>query len=239
MLFVILSSSYGVTLWYPTYVNNLQQQQENATIEKTCNLTLANQTVQFEEGYQERLLCNCPLTVYNNITFVNVSIDGGWVLSGGSLMSSSILGSNLTALQSEGSTWTDVQVTDVLFINSTFSSSAWSNVTLQNVQFENSLFCGVNVSDGIKLSGVVMKDCTVNGLNMNTDNDTAIISALQLSTNCSLSSGDTSWCTEPEIKTDYSAEYLENFIIAASPFPSTIVAAVLVYFFRRSFLLCE
>ena len=233
------SSAYGVTLWYPTYVDTLQQQQEDANFEEVCNLTLANQTVQFVEGYQEQLLCDCPLTLYDNVTFVNVSISGGWLLSGGSVKSSSISGSNLTAVRSEGSTWTDVQVTNVLFVNSTLSSSVWSSVVLQNVQFENCLFCDVNVSDGIKLSGVEMKDCIVNGLHLNTANDTAIISALRSSSNCSSSLGDSVQCVEPEEETDYFAEYLENFVIASSPFTTMLISAVLVYYFRRSFLLCE
>ena len=154
-------------------------------------------------------------------------------------MSSSILESNLTAVQSDGSTWTDVQVTDVLFTGSSFSSGAWSNVTLQNVQFENSLFCGVNVSDGIKLSGVVMKDCTVNGLNMNTDNDTAIISALKSSTNCSLSSVGIVHCFVSKEEDNYFVQYLFDFIITSMGFPGSIYAAVTVYYFQRSYLLCE
>ena len=236
--------SYGVTLWYPTYIDRLSRENLESTVEhKDCNRTLSNYTTTSSNiNSINRLFCACPTTSYNNVTFNNITVSSWWSTN-----------SNLTNLMILGGRYDDIWYNDVVmdtvyYDDITFDdvhviNSTWRNVALINVTFINTHLCNIDTQN-ISFTSTIFTNSTFNNvslddlssedLSMLFNNDQSLVTS-----SCDERSAPPTNCIVPQTEVDLSKEYFYDFVIAGSAFPGNVISAIAVYFFRRSYWLGE
>ena len=232
-----MSRSYGVTFWFPSYIDQLTQNKQATPTNAACNGTLANITHLPSDNY----LCQCPLTHYNNVTVHREMIDRWWVWNT-TFINTSLLNGRYERVWFESVIWREVLVRNVTFDQMIFYNSTWTSVTIINVTFNNSILCDISVDvKSLSLRSVQFINTLINGqmmrdsphnlvqdlFNSSTYNDTYCL------TNMTIPS-----CMEDSISpVDYNTEYFHDFIITASSLVGIITSSIAVYFLIRSFWL--
>lgn len=228
-------SSYGVTLWYPSYVDLLTQQSQRNDFQ--CNSNISD--VVYKDS---ALFCNCPSATYDNVTF-DFHATSPWQQTDGAITDSNIVGAywwvwfyNITL---EGVAFNDAEINDSAFLNST-----WSNLSLDNVTFTNTTFCNITTMDELPFSDVHFINSTLNGQSLNGLSASKISQLFTQNSrqdSCNVRSVDVSLpssCSIPK-NVDYFTEYRNDLIISVAALPGNITSAILMYFFIRSFWLCK
>lgn len=223
-------STYGVTLWYPSYVGIINQQQ-------LCQQKIGTNQTANSDSLQE--LCECADTAFHNITIRNLKLRV-WSLERATFIDVSFLQVNFSQVELTASTFVNCTFKDVHFKSVLLNKSSWENVTLDNVLIESTKICnshivGTSIENN---STLIMRDVLMgeNELLEEYVNDSTfahlVLSAEASCPSSSKISKDTN--VECESSDDYKI-YRDNFIIAASATPGMIVSSIAVYFFRRNF----
>ena len=223
--------SYGVTLWYPTYVNELNIQKDAELFQTFCSKDvdyLSDLTIPQYCGCSGSFINNSVIsdtklenfvinsTVFSNVTFERVNF-----------VHSSFL--NTTFETGSG-------FTNCTFSNSAFTEVKLDNFTFTNFQLDNSRLCGVLAND-LNSDNVTIYNTSINHVGSNnTINGTSFIELLKNTTNTSLCEGK-EWSFQCPKKEDDFRVYRDSFFISASALPGNLASMVAVYFLIRKYWL--
>lgn len=223
---VYFSSSYGVTLWYPTYVDRLSRESlETVTEHKDCNHTLSNYTNAINDFSNiETLFCGCPETDYQNVTLEGIRLANSWWAEDSILSDLVVKGGSIEEVWFNNVTMDTVYFQNVIIRNAYFSNSTWTGVYFSNVTFiESSYFCGI-------------ENETITSHSSN-EGPASTVGILTANSSCDSVPAPPTNCLIKELEVDLRKEYFYDFLIAASAFPGNVVSAIAVYFLTRSYWL--
>ena len=233
ILFILIikfnhDSSYGVMLWFPTYVGEITTEQKQAAFDANCRQIVSHFNTETLKSY-----CSCK-----NTTFRDAVISGTRLQS---WMISNVIFSNVTFREV---IFDNIVINGSLFVNncafhnctienSQFLRITWTNVFELSLNVSSSTLCDLHgLSETDKL---IVKNTTLNGI---TFNETTIVNGSTFNDN------NTTTCknqvTNLDIhcdQSDISTVYRDSFIISAATLPGYVVSAVAVYLFRRNYWL--
>ena len=240
----ILYRSYGVTFWYPTYIDRLSRESLDTSLEDhNCNHTLFNYTDSNGDsmGTIEELFCACPETNFSNITLENVTLNSWWSFDT-SVSNLIVRGGSFKEVWFENVSLEEVYFQDVSFLGIHIANSTWRDVIFSNVTFDNASLCSVT-SEGSVFLSTVFTDGSFNGIPLDGLSSAELQSIFNnqslTDSSCSGNSTTPTSCFNHQEKVDLRREYFFDFLIAGSAFPGNVVSAIAVYLFRRSFWLGE
>ena len=222
-------SSFGVMLWFPTYVGEITTQQKQAMFDANCRQIVNHFTSESLPSY-----CGCKNTTFQNTLITGVRLES-WMVS-------DAIFNNVTF---RNVTFGNVIINGSLFMNncafhnctienSQFMRITWTNVSELSLNVSSSVLCdlhGLNESDTLivknsSLNGIIFNQTTiVNGSIFNSNSTTCKNQVTDSSINCNQS--------------DISTVYRDSFFISAATLPGYIVSAVAVYLLRRNYWLGE
>ena len=209
--------SYGVTLWFPTYVQQITTQRDNDRLEAFCNTTVAG-SVESLEPY-----CDCGTTLFSDMEiedtqFKNLRMDGV-IFSNVSFFNVSF-----SSVVFNGTQFTDgCQFIESNISSSYFNATFFENITLDSVTIESSLLCSMNGS-GLKV---------VSSTRLNA----SMLEEGALKTGRVKCREEDSDFKEIKCKSSNSQIYRDSFFVTASAFPGNVASAIAVYFLRRNYWL--
>ena len=216
-----LCRGYGVSLWYPTYVEQIN---ERADVDRfygaSCNNTISGLILGSEELIRLR---RCSSTSFKNVTFDHITFTD-WTFAD-SLLERSIFDSCVF----NDVTFQKVNTTSALFVNGSGTAVLFDTTVLHSTGF-----CGLSVSN-FTMVGSLVTDVTVNGRPVS--NQTSLLKALREGF------PPPSPCSAPSVGSPYTTKvdkyqvYEESFYIAGSALPGNILSAFAVYFLRRNYWL--
>eukprot|EP00731_Ephydatia_muelleri_P012149 Em0006g1043a len=219
--FCLSFGGYGVSLWYPTYVEQIN---ERADVDRfygaSCNNTISDLILGSEELTRLR---RCSSTSFKNVTFDHITFTD-WTFAD-SLLERSIFDSCVF----NDVTFQRVNTTSALFVNGSGTAVLFDTTVLHSTGF-----CGLNVSN-FTMVGSLVTDVTVNGRPVS--NQTSLLEALREGF------PPPSPCSAPSVGSPYTTKvdkyqvYEESFYIAGSALPGNILSAFAVYFLRRNYWL--
>jgi VNT family MFS transporter (synaptic vesicle glycoprotein 2) len=129
--FTLSFGSYGIILWFPSYVDQLIKQ-ESAPPPDPCGPLVAN-GILFDP-----LPCSCNRTSYINVTFS--SPHGAiWYMRNSSVYNSTIINGHYGWVWLEGVVWDNVLIRDVIIDNLTMHNTSLEFVSFENVTIINNL----------------------------------------------------------------------------------------------------
>ncbi len=225
-------SSYGVTLWYPSYVKQINDQKDDNKFDKFCdrNVTSSDVSLSLLDS-----LCDCTQTTFHGSVIGDVLVED-WIISA-RFIGTSFGRTHFSNVLFKDCEFVDCAMDGVALHSAHFVNSRLTGLSLSDATIQESQFCGVH-GEKISIRNVTIEDVLVNG--REAENSTVFVSLLNTSEGCS--NGKVEKIEESvdvdcrEIDDD-DRVYRDNFIIAASALPGNIVSAIAVYFFRRNYWL--
>ena len=225
MASVLFYRSYGVTLWYPSYVDQLNKMERQAEIDRLCNQTVANQTLT-----QTLLteLCPCVNTSYHN-TVLNKMTVTSWPAVDTSIRDTLITGGHYTRLVFDNVLLENISIVNATLEQCVFTSGRWSGVRITNTNFSQVVLCDVHMDDG----DVIITGSIVDGQRVE-DPLARLTKHGDGSGDCKeLGNLTNQSCVEPT--PNLLDDYQNSFFITAAPIPGLIVSAFTLYYcWRRS-----
>ena len=232
-----MSRSYGVTFWFPSYIDQLTQNKQATPINAACNGTLADTTHLPSDNY----LCHCPLTHYSNVTVDKEMINKWWAWNA-TFTNTSLLDGHYRRVWFESMIWKEILIRNVTFDQMIFYNSTLKSVSLVNVTFNNSILCGISAEmESLSMQSVQFIDTVINGQKMRDSPHDLVQDLFNSSTwndTYCLTNMSSPSCVEYDISpVDYNTEYFHDFIITSSSLIGVVISSIAVYFLIRSFLL--
>ena len=229
-----MSSSYGVSVWYPTYVSEITSQRDKALLDEKCRQNVTDLDIGSLQSY-----CDCNDTVFHDSVISDARLQS-WMVGG-------VTFSNMTFTNV---IFDNVVMSSSLFMNNcTFRNSTlkdskfvkltWREVSLESLSMSSSVVCGLQ---GLNVSlddSVAVYNTSINGVPFNETSNISsshFLELLDTSTNSTCSSAllDSKIdCQKP----DSFAVYRDSFFVSASALPGNIASAIAVYFLRRNYWL--
>jgi len=223
VLFKIISRSYGVTLWYPTYVDQIAKRADQNNLNRICNeTTLLSAT-------EMRSVCDCSSTSFEDAVISNTELKS-WQIN-------DVLLNNIT--------FSNVTFEDVLFNTTNFGSCKFQNCKFTSLHFQDILFDSMSMENvTIELSSsclfsnfssgdISITDVLVNGSKL----EPGTINASQLQAYLDEFSSREK-CLGPEFevicKSDDFRIYRDSFFVSASALPGNLASAIAVYLMWRN-----
>ena len=223
--------SYGITIWYPSYVKYLD------TVEKLNEVSFCPTSIYNASMSTANLpeTCKCTSVSYFNTTFKDI---------------------HFSEVTFSNANYTMVTFENVKFNKIIFDDCTWENVTFINVTIENMLLKKTNTSGTIYSEAdnehqplfasncSVIQNVTVNSTNF----DSMVVGWNRTVLNTTLRSRtpeDDCVTVSPKecgkVEVDENRIYREAFIFAASSIPGTIISAIVVDLpcMWRSLWLCK
>ena len=219
--------SYGITLWYPTYVNEITTKKDAEDFLSFCNKSTSFPTTDNIISY-----CDCSSSVFED-TFVSDLTLMKWRIN-------DVLFRNVTFLNV---TFDSVLFNGTEFMNCTFENCTFVELFFHNTDFDGVRFQLVNIlpSSLCLLSNhsegtVTLEDVTMNASVVEFQD----VSISELRT--SLQSQVESVCSEDlysdlVCRSDDLRVYRDSFIVSISGLPGYIVSAFAVYYLPRNYWL--
>ena len=229
--------SYGVTLWYPTYVDRLSKESlESVSYHDDCNHTLSNYSASSFEDDLEKLFCACPTTDFQDVTLEGITLDEWWAYDS-SITNVFVQDSSLKEVWFHNVTMDTVHFQNVTFSDSHLTMLTLRDVIFSNVTFVNSSLCNIS-NDGVSFKSTIFTGSNINGITPTSDQE-ALLGIRTTNGSCGGDLALPTNCIPGSDEVDLGKEYFYDFIIAASALPGNIASAIAVYLFRRSFWLGE
>ena len=233
-----LYSSYGVSVWYPTYVSDITDHRDRAQFEEKCQQNVTD----FGNIDSFHSYCGCNLTIFQDFTISNAHLES-WMV--GKATFSNVTFNNVT--------FNNVIINSSQFIdncvfrnsvvkNSKFVNLNWDGVSLESLNISSSFICdlrGNNETMSLPML-LYLYNTSLNGgrpLNQTTN----ITSPSELLINPGVNS---TTCDKNLLESKIDCEipdsftvYRDSFFISASALPGNIASAIAVYFLRRNYWL--
>lgn len=216
-------------LWYPSYIDQLNQHSKDAEFNELCNRTVANRSLS-GETLQE--LCPCQYTSYSSVVLDHLTVMN-WHAANTTIRDAVVKSGSYT-----GITFTDVLLENVSIMEAKFQDAVFVGGAWMSVEFRNANLSGVVLCDVMLPPSALVINSTINGKLVAQAEGEAIE---ELFGRKESESGD---CNGVHYKTNKTCtplpknlfeNYQDTFFIAASAFPGNIVSAFALYFiFWRS-----
>ena len=229
----IARRSYGVVLWYPAYVRNINELKDKMDFEAFCtqNVSTPPDSLQLYDG--------CHNTTFEGVTFESFGLSN-WRISA-TFSNVTFHEVNFTNVVFKDCEFRNCKIRQVRFNSTYLVNSIWEDVALESVTFSSSDVCGL-VAQNTSVEGLLtMSNVDVNGRRISNEtqvNRTLFLQLVESDSNATcLNSngyGDVK-CGE----VDDNRVYRDNFFVAASALPGNLVSAAAVYFLRRNYWLGE
>ncbi len=223
--------SYGVTLWYPTFVNELNIKKDAEIFRDFCSEEVSGINSSVIPTY-----CGCSDAAINNSVISDLVLDN-WNISNTNFTSVTFQRVNFTHTSFKNADFLSSSFIDCSFIDSGFFNIGFEAFTVTNLKLVNSRICNTTVTN-LTSNDVFVQNSTLNGNHLNTTiNETLFLDLLALSANRSACGEDglTSMCP---VKVDDFRVYRDSFFISASALPGNLASMVAVYFLIRKYWLC-
>lgn len=232
----LLHSSYGVSLWYPTYVGKITDQQEQDLLNKKCQTNVTDFDPASFQSY-----CGCNDSVFQDFTVSNVHIQS-WMI--GRATFSNVTFSNVTfdnvIIRNHSQFIDSCEFHNCTFNHSKFIKLAWNKVNVSYVQIRSSDVCDLHGVDVTLTPDLIVFNTSINGKYLRRTNIVDSSDILVENIN-----GTNSTCTNSDLsksmlecrKPDSFALYRDSFFVSASALPGNIASAIAVYFLRRNYWL--
>ena len=235
--------SYGVTLWYPTYVGEINKQKDIAEFDVFCvkNVTDINSTTLTD-------YCGCNGTVFHDSIISDVHLEN-WSVG-------DVVLSNVTFKRVN---FSDVSFTNTNFVSgssfidcnfhhSQIVSSFLDNFTLDSLNLFDSRICGTTGTNLTVQNSLMISNTSINSYHNSSStvvqesNSSYFIDLLDFkyvnASNDSCATGNVNeWPVQCLRKEDDFRVYRDSFFVSASALPGNLVSAVAVYFFTRKYWL--
>ena len=214
--------SYGITLWYPTYVAEITRRADLENLAKTCNETTLTSATEMPS------ICGCSSVVFEEAIVRNIQLKG-WKINDVQLEDISFV--NVT--------FDNVLFNETTFRNCNFESSTFTNLHFKDVYFEDTLFqnMAIPVSSTCLFSSgstglLNMTNVSVRGANL----ADRLVEVRQFQ--ASLNNITSYSCNAPNLKvhckTDDFRIYRDSFYISVAALPGNVASAIAVYVMRRN-----
>ena len=235
-MYHLFHSSYGVSLWYPTYVGKITDQQEQDLLNKKCQTNVTDFDPASFQSY-----CGCNDTAFRDFTVSNVHIQS-WTI--GRATFSNVTFSNVTfddvIIRNHSQFIDSCKFHNCTFNNSKLARLTWNEVSINSVHILSSDVCDLRGMDVTLTPYLTVYNTSING---NHINNTHIVNSSDIlvegvdGTNSTCKSGDLTKSTLECRKHDSFALYRDSFFVSASALPGNIASAIAVYFLRRNYWL--
>lgn len=204
---------YGVTLWFPTYVDQITTQRETEEFQAFCNKTV---TVDSFESMQS--FCGCSNTVFTDMEITDMQFRDFRI--------ENVIFSNVN--------FTNVSFSSVIFNGTQFTDGC----RFKEIHFSSSYFNGTGISDDVTFDMVTIESswlCSTSGSDKVVNSTTLTAAMFQLGNQSNVSCAED--VEEIRCKPPNSRIYRDSFFITASAFPGNVASAIAVYFLRRNYWL--
>lgn len=232
ILFCLSFGSYGVALWYPSYVDIVTTNQEEARREAFCQQEVTAST----QDYPLQEFCGCQGTEFSGAVFRDEAVKN-WTISNATFTNTQFTGVNMSEAVFLNSTFVNVSFHNVLVERSFVLHCSWSEVSASGTLLQASQLCGLELINS-DLSELSLANVTVNsvlvGLYQQT-NTSLLEELLDSPSNQSCDERDLPpvVCREP----DSFKVYRDSFFVSASALPGNIASAIAVYYLTRKYWL--
>jgi len=220
-----------VTLWYPTYVNELNIQKDNEAFQTFCTQEVSNLTNSSFPTY-----CDCLDSNINNSLISDLSLDG-WNLNNSVISNVTFERVLFNRVSFRNVTFNDTKFIDCTFKNSDLTEIHFNDLRFIYLQLTNSRLCG---SDAVNIVGdkLSVENCTINALNMTNITISEFKDSLNSPSNISECRRD-GWVFVCPKKEDDFRVYRDSFFISAAALPGNLASMIAVYFLVRKYWLCK
>lgn len=226
-----LCRSYGVALWFPSYVQEINVEQDRKDFERFCSQQ-ASGGINDEEL---RRFDGCSNTVFENATLNRTSLND-WRIYSATFRNVTFLEANFSKVVFEDCEFVNCTMEGVQFNWTYFVNSEWNSVAFDRVWMQFSDVCVPESQNITVLDEISLYNSTVNGISPDVSevNQTLFLQLLSSDRNFTCVGAP----KEEECEqTNENRVYRDNFFISASALPGNIASAIAVYFLRRNYWL--
>ena len=228
--------SYGVTLWYPTYVNKLNLDKDAEIFQAFCHKEVGNLSNSSFPEY-----CGCSESYINSSIISDTQLKN-FVISDTVFSNVTFERVDFSASLFKNTTFESGSFVECSFNHSFFTEVIFNNFTFMNLSLEHSRLCGM-LATGSTSDRVAIKDSSINHFSSNDTTqeqlDGAQFIELLNTTNTSQCKGDEEMSLACPKKEDDFRVYRDSFFISASALPGNLASMVAVYFLIRKYWLCK
>ena len=234
IIFSLSHSSYGVSVWYPTYVSDITTSRDRALLEEKCQQNVTGIDISSLPGY-----CGCNFTIFQDLSLSNAHLES-WMIG-------QAIFSNVTF---ENVTFNNVVINSSRFIdncvfrnsivkNSKFVQLMWEGVSLEGLNISSSSICDLRGNNMTMGPPMILYNTTLNG-------DFKNLTSIANSSELVLAPESNSTCDQGLLESKIDCErsdsftvYRDSFFVSASALPGNIASAIAVYFLTRKYWLGE
>lgn len=230
---------YGVTLWFPTYVSQINDAKNAEDFRAMCNTTVGEADAQGLRGY-----CGCNSTVFSNIGIVDAKLHMVQ-FNGVTFNNVSFRNVSFDLVLFNGTEFIDCKFQDSSFSRTLFNATDFSGGLFDTVSFKSSSLCPQSLLDVQVSSFTTLRNVNISGLRA--DNRTFNKSTFDSLVNSDDDDNDDDSNKEScDLQVQFeevicspsdNRVYRDSFFISASALPGNIASAFAVYFFRRNYWL--
>ena len=232
--FIHAFRSYGVTLWYPTYVNKLNLDKDAEIFQAFCSKEVSNLSNSSLPEY-----CGCSESYINSSIISDTQMEK-FLISGAVFSNVTFERVDFSSSSFKNTTFESGSFVECSFNFSAFTQVIFKNFTFINLSLEHSRLCGV-FATGSTSNSVAVKDSSINHFSSNDTipnlDGTRFIEMLN-TTNTSQCEGEEKSIECPKKEDDFRV-YRDSFFISASALPGNLASIVAVYFLIRKYWLCK
>lgn len=238
VMFCLSFGSYGVTLWFPTYVSQINDARNAEDFQALCNTTVVGGTD--AQGLKE--YCGCGSTVFSNITIVNTQLH---MIKFNEVTFNKVSFRNVSFDQVlfNGTEFIECQFQDSSFTRTLFNATDFSGGLFDSVSFKTSSLCpqslqDMQVDDFTTLGNVNISGLRADNRTFNTSTFDSLINSDGDNGDSKKESCDLQVQFEEVVCSPFDNRvYRDSFFISASALPGNIASAFAVYFLRRNYWL--
>ncbi len=225
--------SYGVTLWYPTYVNEVNHQKDVEIFNGFCSEEVSGINSSTISTY-----CGCNDSVINNSVISDMLLDN-WNIQNTTFNGVTFQRVNFTYASFNNTSFESSSFIDCTFNNSGFINTTFDSFSFTNLKLFDSRLCSTTIGNNYSASGdVLVLNSTINGAPWNSTMTSATFIQLMFNSSANESACNANgWISKCPVKGDDFRLYRDSFFISASALPGNLASMVAVYFLIRKYWL--
>ncbi len=220
-----------MTLWYPTFVNELNIQKDAEVFRDFCSKEVSDINSSVVPTY-----CGCNDGAINNSVISDLVLNN-WNISNANFTNVKFQGVNFTHTSFNNINFFSSSFIDCSFVDSGFFNISFDNFEVKNFKLVNSKICGTEVIN-FRSNDVFIRNSTINIDFFNTT-----INGVNFGSNLLTLAPNRSVCNEDgltsvcPVKKDDFRVYRDSFFVSAAALPGNLASMVAVYFLIRKYWL--
>ena len=215
---------YGVTLWYPTYVSELNAEREAEELKRYCNSSAT-----FSGPTNLVPFCDCSSTRFEAITVSDQELKN-WKINDVLFQNATFYNITFDSVLFNNTEFRDCKILNSTFIGAYFNSTKFIDVLFQSVDFLPNSVCISEDSEG---------ELILDDISMNIEGGKSDIHLSSSPNWAGMDGGISTGCTAKEYtnmhcSSDDFRVYRDSFFVSAAALPGNIASAIAVYYLRRN-----